>query len=206
MVSSWLTWSSNHWACPAYVGLNVKHLWKFYFRSCTSPSLLSVLHFSSDSATICHPYHDTWHFKRISFRSVWWSSMVRLYHCRSSEKLIRTKLCCNDLSASVISWLRSANKEMIPARNAIDAHEHDCVSVTSWYHPSWKHSRSAHAHYTLLDMIDALSLCVAPTSSSHLGTPIVNNTPHLARHASHPRAGIISWSVYLSHINVKIVI
>jgi hypothetical protein len=38
--------------------------------------------------------------------------------------------------------------------------------MTSCYYPSWKHSHSSLAHYTLLEMLHTFSLCVAGENSS----------------------------------------
>jgi hypothetical protein len=75
-------------------------------------------------------------------------------------------------SKKTAEWcLLSTNQEMIPARNAIDAH-----------------AQSALAQYTLLEMLDVFSLrvlleqSVAPTNSRS----VIQNQKHLAPHQTRP--------------------
>jgi hypothetical protein len=80
--------------------------------------------------------------------------------------------------------------------------------MTSCYYASWKHSHSALAYCTLLEMLDAFSLysyvtaeqSVAPTDSSPVVTHIGSSPPHRARHVPHPRPRESSrglWSVVI---------
>jgi len=83
----------------------------------------------------------------------------------------------------------STDHEMIPARNAID-----------------RHARIAHAHYTLVETLEVLSLyaivelSASPTNGSPVAPCIAISSPHRARHA-HPMRGSphCLWSVDLGN-------
>jgi hypothetical protein len=68
--------------------------------------------------------------------------------------------------------------------------------ITQCYYPSWKHSLTALAKHTLIEMLDIFSLravvglSVAPTNNSPLVLLTVNTLPHRVRHA-HPNPYII---------------
>lgn len=62
--------------------------------------------------------------------------------------------------------LLSTNHEMIPARNAVDAHAQDFVRDRRVaYYPPWQHSDSALAHYTPLEMYVYKSTSLLPTAA-----------------------------------------
>jgi hypothetical protein len=105
---------------------------------------------------------------------------------------ITTSCCCT---------VHNTRHEMIPARNATDAHEQDFVANRRVaYYSSCKRSHTALTHYTLLERVDVFSLrtaaklSVAPTNSSPVAPPTASSPPRSARHAQHP-AEIISWFV-----------
>jgi hypothetical protein len=73
--------------------------------------------------------------------------------------------------------LMSTDQEKISTRNVIEAHAQDLVVNDSCYYPSWKHSHSALANYTVLKILHFFSLSgssqtvcrslvVSPTASS----------------------------------------
>ena len=99
--------------------------------------------------------------------------------------------------------LLPTDQEMSSAQNMKGAHVQGfMVDMTSCYFPSWKHSRSAFANYTLLEMLDVFCLHAvvcrfyqqqsgSPTYSQDHSHPIPQ--PHTAPDTS-ILAGFISWS------------
>ena len=80
---------------------------------------------------------------------------------------------------------------MIPARIAIDVYAQDFMVNDDRNYLSREYGHSALAHWTLLDVLDVVSLyvavgqSVAPTSSSIEVLVIARSPPHRARHAYH---------------------
>jgi hypothetical protein len=120
--------------------------WSMYF---SSQGLVFVLHMRS--STHLHSSPQNCGCSQVTINSL---QKIIFIHCFFTS-------CFQTLLSSCLEGyvLLSTHHEMSHAQNMTGAHvQVFMVDMTSCYFPSWKHSRSALANYTLLEMLDVFCL------------------------------------------------
>jgi len=121
--------------------------------------------------------------------------ILRLFHSAVSDNyffLVHDFALMGKLIPTLRPYVLSTDKQLIPARNATDAHVQDFIANDKSLLPILKAFVPSFAHCTLLVMPDESSLSgvvqlvIVPTNKNSVFPAIASSLPHRARHSDTP--------------------